>query len=228
MKRIGILFVLLSLMLTLGCGSFKDRLINNTKMERQNNFTITTGKRVAVMTFRGVQGRALSDLVGIEFLSRSVDVVDRDSLDRVVAEVGRTENGLYDNDLSTTQILKQIGKIVGADFIIVGESQASYPYPGGTTIDGFGKVHFAGFGTHSPIYPWMESRLTLRVFSVQNGEVKAWGTTETYVIAGAGDNIQIMDYLRMTAKRAADALMNASITQQQIDLRDEMIGQAFK
>ena len=227
MKHMSIVPVLLALLLSLGCTSFKDRLVNNTKMERQQDFTITEGKRVAVTTFRGSQGRALSDLLGIELLTRNVDVVERDSLDRIVAEVARTENGMYDNDLSTTDILKQIGKIVGADYIIVGESYAAYPSPLGYLYDGFGNVSFFGAGKHAPIYPWMESRLTLRVFSVQNGEVKAWGTTETYIISGAGDNVHVMDYLRMTAKRAVDALMNASIRQQQIDLKDEKIGQAF-
>jgi hypothetical protein len=65
--------------------------------------------------------------VSIEFLRHNVDIVERNILDRVVAEVRRTEDGLYNNDLSDAEVIRQIGRITEADYVLIGDAFAIDP-----------------------------------------------------------------------------------------------------
>lgn len=232
---------------------------------RVSTFHLVPGQRVAVLTFAGPKGGVLSELVTIELLRQQVDVVDRDSLDRLVAEMKRTQAGLFDDALSQEEIIRQLGKIVNADVIIYGESHAIEPntiqlrdetemggrrggamvfflswlpsgwgayllatssYVPGAVLAGIGGVAFIvgasvmgaydpydDFGDKSPAFYLADSSLALRAFSTQTGEVVWWGCMETFVQAEKGDEVTVMDHLRVTARLAAKALLDPQFTE---------------
>ncbi len=169
-------------------------------VHRVEGAALKPGDRVAIMQFSGGKGRVLADLLAISLLRRGIDVVDRDSLSRVVNEVRRTESGLYDNDLSEAQIIAQIGKIVGADYVLVGETDAKDP-----------PEKIATPGALGPKFAFARSRLTMRVFSATDGAVGWLGTSESYVRSSDANDVFLLDYLRVTAERAAEGLVNPAI-----------------
>ncbi|MBW2458221.1 MAG: hypothetical protein JRI68_27195 [Deltaproteobacteria bacterium] len=177
-----------------------DEIKSVVGVHRVEGAALKPGDRIAIMQFSGGKGRVLADLLAISLLRRGVDVVDRDSLSRVVAEVRRTESGLYDNDLSEAQIIAQIGKIVGADYVLVGETDAKDP-PGDIQTP----------GALGPKFAFARSRLTMRLFSATDGAVGWLGTSESYVRSLEANDVFLLDYLRVTAERAAEALVNHAI-----------------
>lgn len=234
--------------------------------QRVSNFCLVPDQRVAVLTFAGSKGGVLSELVSIELLRQGVDVVDRDSLDRIVAEIKRTQSGIFDDVMSQEQIIQQLGKIVNADVIIYGESHAMDPYtirlrdetwvgpyhggavtafPIGLPVMGSGIASLAvgsvitgaivtpiggvlfitgiavmggsnpydDFGDKSPAFYLADSSLALRAFSTKTGEVVWWGNMETYVQAEKGDEVTVLDHLRITARLAAKALTDPLVTE---------------
>jgi hypothetical protein len=178
-----------------------DTLKSVVTVHRIEGAIVGPGKRIAILQFSGGKGRVLADLLAINLLRRQVDVVDRDSLSRVVAEVRRTESGQYDNDLSEAEIIQQIGKIVGADFVLVGETDSKDPRAG-----------ISKPGSLGPRYRFGKSRLTMRLFSAVDGKVVWLGTSETFVTAPDADHVHSLDYLRVTAGRAAAALTDARVS----------------
>lgn len=186
-----------------GCFGPRETLTSVVQANRSGSFAIAPGQKVAVLTFTGNKGSGLADLMAIEFLRHGVDVVERNVLDRVVAEVRRTEGGLYDNDLSDAQILQQIGRITEADFVIFGESEAIDPDTLRYVRD--------DFGPKSPRFWLAFSRISVRAFSTSTGEVVWWGTCETTTQAPFGDQVRIMDHLRVSARRAVDSLLDPSL-----------------
>lgn len=177
-----------------------DEIKNVIGAHRVEGAALEPGDRVAIMQFSGGQGRVLADLLAIALLRRGIDVVDRDSLSRVVAEVRRTEAGLYDDDLSEAQIIAQIGRIVGADYVLVGETDAKDP-PGDINQP----------GALGPKFAFAKSRLTMRLFSATDGAVGWLGTSETFVRSLDASDVFLLDYLRVTAQRAADALSDRAL-----------------
>jgi hypothetical protein len=201
--------ILLSLVLALaatcaaGCFGVRDSVTTVLQANRYGQFAVAPGQKVAVLTFTGYKGSGLADLVSIEFLRHGVDVVERNILDRIVAEARRTEAGLYDNDLSDAEILRQIGKITEADFVICGDTDAVDP----DTI----RFLRDDFGRQSPRFFLSYARISLRAFSTKTGEVAWWGTSEATTQAPWGNDVRLMDHLRMAARRAVDSMMNPQI-----------------
>jgi len=62
------------------------------------------------------------------------------------------------------------------------------------------------YGEKSPTFYLADSSLALRAFSTKTGEVVWWGSMETYVQAQKGDEVTVMDHLRVTARLASLAL----------------------
>lgn len=114
-----------SLVFTGGCAH--DVLHNVSSAQRKSGFYIAPGRRVAVLTFAGPKGSVLSELISIELLRQGIDVVERDSLDRIITEVKRTKGGLYDHALSEQEIIRRLGKVVNVDYIVYGDSGAIDP-----------------------------------------------------------------------------------------------------
>ena len=247
-----IAFILLSMCVIqffiMSCAT-RPEIINNVgRTDRAKSFVVKPGDRVAILTFSGSKGSALSELVSIALMRRDVNVIERDSLDRIVAEIKRTEQGMFNNSLSDSEVLKQIGKIANADVILYGDAQISDPnvvrlYDEGKMMTyRVGQIYTAtiilfwigvpmmaasnpyeDFGRLSPIYFLAYSRLSLRAFDVKTGEVVLWGTDETLCQNGKGDNIRLMDYLRVTARKSVDALMDPEISSIYLNLKNDEI-----
>ncbi|MCK9460382.1 MAG: CsgG/HfaB family protein [Proteobacteria bacterium] len=183
----------------------KETMTSVVQANRYGQFAIVPGQKVAVLTFTGYKGSGLADLVTIEFLRHGVDVVERNMLDRVVAEVRRTEAGMYNADLSDLEILRQIGKITEADFVVYGDADAVDPDTLRYLRDDFGKL--------TPRFFLSYAQISLRAFSTKTGEVTWWGTTEATVQAPWGNEVRLMDHLRMAARRAVDSMMGPGINQ---------------
>jgi hypothetical protein len=199
--------IILSLSLALAAlcavGCVKDSMTTVVQANRYGQFAVAPGQKVAVLTFTGYKGSGLADLVSIEFLRHGVDVVERNVLDRVVGEVRRTEAGAYNNDLSDADVLRQIGKITEADFVVCGDTDAIDP----DTI----RFLRDDFGRQSPRFSLSYARVSLRVFSTKTGEVSWWGTTEATIEGPWGNNVRLMDHLRMAARRAVDSMMGPQV-----------------
>ncbi len=210
------LLSLLTFVVIVGLGCAKDSIRSVVNVHRVESSAVKPGNRIAIVPFTGDTGRALGDLLSIELLRRQVDVVDRDSLDRIVAEIRRTESGVFDNSLSEKELFSQIGKIVGADYVLVGETSAYEPRIGPSA------------GRKAPVTTLGKSRLTMRLFTAVNGEVIWWGTAETFVTTPKGQHIQILDYLRMTARLSAMALMDPSMNEDVKEAEDLQIAEEFK
>ena len=198
-----ILPLALSLAALYATGCRVDAVTTVVQANRYNQFAVTPGQKVAILTFTGYQGSGLADLVSIEFLRHGVDVVERNILDRLVAEVRRTEAGLYNNDLSDAEVLRQIGRITEADFVICGDADVVDP----DTI----RYVPNDVGQLSPYFGLSYARISLRAFSTQTGEVTWWGTTEATVEGQWGDYVRLMDHLRMAARRSVDSMMGPQI-----------------
>jgi hypothetical protein len=184
-------------------GCYKESMNSTIQANRANQFAIASGKKVAVLAFTGPSGSGLADLISIELLRHGVDVVERNVLDRVVAEVRRTEAGLYNNDLSDAEIIHQIGQITEADYVVFGDAAVIDP----------GTVHYywRDIGSSAPKFQVGYSRISARAFSTATGEVVWWGTCETTVQGQKGDWVRIMDHLRISARRTVDSMMDPRI-----------------
>jgi hypothetical protein len=184
-------------------GCVQETMISTIQANRSGAFAVRPGQKVALVAFTGDKGAGLADLMSIEFLRHGVDVVERNVLDRVIAEVRRTEAGLYNNDLSDAEIIRQIGRITEADWVVVGDTAASDPdtirYLKGDT------------GRKSPVFRFAYAQLSVRAFSTRTGEVVWWGTCETTTQAPFGSDVNIMDHLRVSARRAVDSMLNPQI-----------------
>ena len=55
--------------------------------------------------------------------------------------------------------------------------------------------------------------MALRAFDTKTGEVVWWGNMETYVQAEHGDDVTVMDHLRVTARLAAVGLIDPEFTE---------------
>lgn len=189
-----------SIVLLAGCPKPPiDSIKSVVTVHRVDDAALAPQSRIAIFQFAGEKGRVLSDLLAIHLLRRGIDVVDRDSMSRIVAEVHRTEAGSYNNDLSEAEVIQQIGKIIGADYVLVGETDARDPE--GVTMP----------GKLGPRFGFARSRLTMRLFSAIDGKVLWWGTSETFVTGQVSASVRPLDYLRITALRAAEALTDARV-----------------
>lgn len=271
---------LLSLLVLAGaCG--KDVAQGVASAQRVSSFALAPGQRVAVMTFAGSKGAVLSELVSMELLRRGVDVVDRDSLDRLVAEIRRSQSGAYDGSMSQEQIIRQLGRIVNADVIVYGESHAVDPNTiqlrdeawmrhyrraaffsfvlglpvaviGGVAMGTVGPVPSSiittasggglflvgvsvmggsnpwdDYGSRSPKFYLADSSLAIRAFSTRTGEVVWWGNMETYIQAEQGEEVTVMDHLRVTAKLATLALTDPRFSEYSMRAEDSEISREF-
>lgn len=194
---LAIVFLLLG-----GCA--RESMTSTIQANRASQFSIAPGKKVAVLAFTGPAGSGLADLVSIELLRHGVDVVERNILDRVVAEVRRTEAGLYNADLSDAEIIRQIGQITEADYVVFGDTAvvdpptAHYYYP-------------HDIGPTAPKFPVGYSRIAARAFAAATGEVVWWGTCETTVQGPKGAYVRLMEHLRVSARRTVDSMMDPRI-----------------
>ncbi|MBN2340558.1 MAG: hypothetical protein JXX29_14490 [Deltaproteobacteria bacterium] len=195
-----VLCLLIISVLSAGCR--KDYLSTIVQANRVNQFAILAGQKIAVLPLAGNKGHAAADLLTIEFLRRGVQVVERSTLDNILAEVRRTENGYYNNDLSDLEVLQQIGRITEVDYIVYGEIEGYDP----DTI----RLMRSDFGSRSPWFYFAYARMSLRIFSVSTGEVFWWGSSESATRAAKGDYVRLMDHLRMTARLAAESMMNVN------------------
>jgi hypothetical protein len=182
-------------------------------MRRKSNFAIQPGQRVAVLTFTGSHGAAVTDLISIELMRKGIDVLDRDMLDRVVGELRRAEDGSYVEDMTEEDILSRIGQIAGADVIVFGQVGAVDPRvaPRAGIAKGRFRMQRKDYGDQSPVFAAAASSVSVRVFSATSGEVMCWGTAETAMHASKGDHLRLMDYLRFSAKNAAWGMTDPSV-----------------
>jgi hypothetical protein len=204
---------------TLGAtGCAEDLARVSIDAHRTNNFAIGQGQRIAVMTFAGDHGAAATDLVSMELMRKGIDVVDRDSLDRIVGEVRRAEDGSYSSDMSDAELFRLIGRVVGADVVIFGQTITVAPL----VASRLGIAHrfrmtYKDFGDESPVYALGLCVLSMRAYSATTGEVVWWGTAETSIKAERGDHVRLLDYMRLSARNAAWALTDPSV---QFDYRE--------
>lgn len=209
--------ILLSTALALGVTSLsacsRDFAHLTVEVRRKNAFAVKPGQKVAVMTFAGDHGAAITDLLSIELMRKGIDVVDRDVLDRIVAETRRAEDGSYVTDMTEQDLLARIGHVVGADVVVFGQIGAVAPRVAPRLgIARRFRIIYKDFGDESPVFPAASSVVSLRAFSATTGEVVWWGTTETTISAPDGDKVRLLDYLRFSARNAAWGLTDPSVT----------------
>lgn len=171
---------------------------------RTNNFSVKQGQRVAVMTFAGKAGPAVTDLLSMELMRKGIDVVDRDMLDRIVGEMRRAEDGSYAIDMSDQELIARIGRIVGADVIVFGQVDAVHPNVAP-------RIGQQDWGEESPKFAAASAVVSVRAYSATTGEVVWWATSEAAVSAPDGDYVRMMDYLRFSARNAAWALTDPTV-----------------
>jgi hypothetical protein len=189
-----------------------DYLHTTIDVVRKDGFVVKPGQRVAVLTFAGDHGGAITDLLAIELMRKGIDVVDRDALDRVVGEVRRAEDGSYVTDMTEQDLFARIGRIVGADVVVFGQIIASAPQVAPRLgLQGRFLLKRKDVGDESPVFDAAVSIVSLRAFSATTGEVVWWSTAETAVAAQKGDTVRLMDYLRLSARNVSWALTDAAV-----------------
>ncbi len=232
-----------------GCAPRRDFVRNIVHVERADGFELRAGQKVAVMTFTGsVSGKAVSDLVSIELLKKGIDVIERDSFDRVVAELRRTEAGVFNEDMSDQEVIQQLGKVTGADIIVVGEAWSSSPdtirlkevdqgqllagaallilLPIGLIVMGSAE-DTTDYGERSPHFASARSEIAVRAFSTRDGKVIWWGSAETDVNGGYGDDVGMLDYLRLPVAELTRAMTDKDYQAKVQMARDEDIKSVF-
>ena len=107
--------------------------------------------RIAVTAFSGSGGEAAGDMLGQELLARGADIVERQRLEAVLRERSLSAEGILD-----PSTVKQVGKILGVDAIIVGTvtnyspGQSYLVYSGGAgTLVGATVTPIAGRSVYS-------------------------------------------------------------------------------
>lgn len=185
-----------------GCAGDLARI--SVDARRTNQFSVKQGQRVAVMTFAGQSGPAVTDLLSMELMRKGIDVVDRDMLDRIVGEMRRAEDGSYSVDMTDQELMSRIGRIVGADVIVFGQVGALHP-------DVAPRAAGADWGDESPIFSVSSAVVSTRAYSATTGEVVWWATAEAAISAPEGDYVRMMDHLRFAARNTAWALTDPNV-----------------
>ncbi len=231
MLWLGIVLVASSLMS--GCATKHDYVRNVSFSDRVKGFTLKPGQKVAVLTFTGsTKGKAVGDLLSIELLRKGVNVIERDSFDRLLAELRRTEAGLFNADLSNEEVIKKLGQVIGVDVIIVGEAYGTTPKTirlsqlnqnqlttglvlvASVALMPIGLIVLAtsndttDYGESSPFFKTASSSIAVRMFSAKDGKVVWWGSTETLIHGDYGDHVSLLDFLRIPTQELAEAMMD--------------------
>ena len=226
------LSLLLALVLSAACAPRRDYIRNTVHTDRTDGYAVKPGQKVAVLTFGGDRhGKAASDLLSIELLRKGVEVIERDSFDRLLAELRRTESGLFNNDMSDAQVIQQLGQVIGVDVIVIGEVHASPPsgtirlqeVDNGMLLAGavliiippIGLIVMASatdgsdFGERAPYFQNAAGIVSVRAFNTSNGKVVYWGSAEASLNGNYGDHVGLLDYLRVPIRSLAEGMMDS-------------------
>ncbi|MDH5718325.1 MAG: CsgG/HfaB family protein [Spirochaetia bacterium] len=109
------IIVLFTFFVLYSCSSF-DVVANK-------NTSVKEVKRIAVFNIKNISqtdGANLAEFIGVEFLRHGYDVVERSILESIIKEQSLSQSGLVDD-----QTAAKIGKLAGADTVVIGSGKYS-------------------------------------------------------------------------------------------------------